>query len=150
MPPYGFSWIDEPRVAGLAYPHALEDLQWLRANGVQVLLSLTESPPPRQAINEAGLLSIHVPIPDMNPPSEQQLNQIIAAIRKANATEMGVAVHCAAGRGRTGTVLAAHLVSKGLSALEAIRRVRELRPGSIETPEQERAVVRFAQRPASA
>ena len=53
---------------------------------------------------------------------------------------MGVAVHCAAGKGRTGTVLAAYLVTQGMTAGEAIRKVRELRPGSVETYEQEQMI----------
>ena len=56
---------------------------------------------------------------------------------------MGVAVHCLAGRGRTGTVLAAYFVHRGLSAREAIQKVRDLRPGSIEVPEQEDAIRAF-------
>jgi atypical dual specificity phosphatase len=59
---------------------------------------------------------------------------------------MGVNVHCRAGKGRTGTVLAAYFVSKGMSAAEALQRVRELRPGSIETPEQEHAIADLARR----
>jgi atypical dual specificity phosphatase len=59
---------------------------------------------------------------------------------------MGVAVHCTAGKGRTGTVLAAYLVTTGLSAHAAIDRVRHLRPGSVETPDQEEAVEEFARR----
>ncbi|MEM2545970.1 MAG: hypothetical protein QXJ49_07265, partial [Nitrososphaerota archaeon] len=44
---------------------------------------------------------------------------------------------CAAGQGRTGTVLAAYLiVTEGLQPDEAIARVRSVRPGSVE-PEQE-------------
>ena len=56
---------------------------------------------------------------------------------------MGVAVHCLAGRGRTGTVLAAYFVHRGLPAREAIQKVRDLRPGSIEVPEQEDAIRAF-------
>ena len=59
---------------------------------------------------------------------------------------MAVAIHCAAGLGRTGTVLAAYFVAKGLSAREAVERVRQLRPGSVETVEQERAIERYAAR----
>ena len=60
------------------------------------------------------------------------------------SSDLGVAVHCAAGLGRTGTVLAAWFVTQGLSAQNAIARVRRLRPGSVETEEQERAVEEFA------
>jgi atypical dual specificity phosphatase len=41
------------------------------------------------------------------------------------------------GWGRTGTLLAAYLVSEGMSADEAIYQVRKKRPGSIETFGQE-------------
>jgi len=53
-------------------------------------------------------------------------------------------VSCYAGIGRTGTVLACYLVHRGEEPAEAIIRVRRLRPGSIETPEQETAVRQYA------
>ena len=86
----------------------------------------------------------HVPIEDMEAPSQDQLERCVTAIERAHARDMGVAVHCAAGLGRTGTVLAAWFVAQGLSASNAIARVRRLRPGSVETDEQERAVEEFA------
>jgi atypical dual specificity phosphatase len=57
-----------------------------------------------------------------------------------------VAVHCGAGLGRTGVILACWFVSKNLSVKNAIARVRRLRPGSIETESQEEAVAEFARR----
>ena len=56
------------------------------------------------------------------------------------AAGKAVGVHCTAGLGRSGTMAAAYLVAHGASSNEAIATVRELRPGSIETPEQEDAV----------
>jgi ADP-ribosyl-[dinitrogen reductase] hydrolase len=48
-----------------------------------------------------------------------------------------VAIHCAAGLGRTGTIAAKLLVALGQSPDDAIAAVRAARPGTIETPEQE-------------
>ena len=59
---------------------------------------------------------------------------------------MGVVVHCSAGLGRTGTVLACYFVQQGMSAKNAVARVRRMRPGSIETDEQADAVVEYAKR----
>lgn len=146
MPPPGFSWVDRPKLAALARPDSGEDLRWLRRNGIDVLVSLTEHPLPRQWVNDAGLLAVSVPVPDMASPSDRQLDHILATIRKAHESGMGVAVHCAAGLGRTGTVLAAYFVSTGMSAREALVKVRDLRPGSVETAEQERAIERLARR----
>lgn len=146
MPPTGFSWVERPRLAALARPESGDDLHWLRRNGIDVLVSLTESPLPRQWVNDAGVLAVSVPVPDMEPPSDRQFDHILTTIRKAHATNMGVAIHCAAGLGRTGTVLAAYFVTTGLSAREALVKVRDLRPGSVETAEQERAIERLAKR----
>ena len=144
--PAGFTWVDKPHLAGLGMPAAAEDLAWLRRNGIDVLVSLTEDPVPRGWVNDAGLMVVHVPVPDMEAPTDRQLDHLLDTIRRANASGMGVAVHCGAGMGRTGTVLAAYFVAKGMAAKDAVARVRELRPGSVETTDQERAVESFARR----
>jgi atypical dual specificity phosphatase len=148
MPPPGFTWVDQPHLAAMAMPESVDDLAWLRRHGIDVLVSLTQNPPPRQWVNDAGLLAVSVPVPDMEPPADRQLDHLLDTIRKANAAGMGVAVHCGAGLGRTGTVLAAYFVTRGMPPRDAVEKVRNLRPGSIETTEQERAIERFAERAA--
>src|SRR5262245_11696708 len=145
-PPQGFSWIERPKLAALAKPGSLEDLQWLRQQGIQLLLSLTEDAPRRDWSNEAGLLVYHEPLEDMEPPTQEQLDRAVSAMKKALDHGMPVAVHCGAGLGRTGVVLAAYLVATGMTAANAIARVRRLRPHSIETDEQAEAVEWFARR----
>jgi atypical dual specificity phosphatase len=142
--PAFFTWMEKPYLAALAKPRSEEDLRWLRANGIDVLVSLTEEPPPRRLINQAGLMLVHLPVLDFTAPSQEDLVAACDAIKKAKDSGLGAAVHCGAGLGRTGTILAAWYVYSGQPSSEAIKKVRALRPGSIETPDQEEAIHLFA------
>lgn len=145
MPP-NFSWVDAPHLAAHGYPDSAEDILWLREQGIEILISLTETPAPRKWVNDAGLMLVHVPVPDMTAPDDEQFQLIFATFERARTAGLGVAVHCAAGRGRTGVVLASYFIARGDTAREAIRKVRNLRPGSIETREQEEAIEDLARR----
>jgi atypical dual specificity phosphatase len=144
--PQGFSWIEKPLLAAMALPESKEDLQWLRRLGIEVLISLTEDSLRRDWVNDTGILVVHEAIVDMEAPTPEQLDRCVSAIARAQERNMGVAVHCGAGLGRTGVVIAAYLVYRGKSARDAIAEVRRLRPGSIETEDQAAAVAEFARR----
>jgi atypical dual specificity phosphatase len=144
--PHGFTWVEQPLLAAMGRPESVEELQWLRQQGIEILMSLTEDPPRRQWVNEAGLMLVHVPVVDMEAPTQDDLDKCVAVIERAHKRKMGVAVHCGAGLGRTGVILACYFASKDMGAKNAIARVRRLRPGSIETAEQEEAVSEFARR----
>jgi atypical dual specificity phosphatase len=144
--PSSFTWIDKPLLGAMAQPESAEELDWLRSQGIEVLLSLTEDALRRDWVNNTGMLLFHVPVVDMEAPTLEQVDRALSAIVRANERQMGVAVHCTAGLGRTGVILACYFVTKGLSPSNAIARVRRLRPGSIETDEQADAVVDFSRR----
>ncbi len=135
-----FSWLVRDRVAGMARPRAANS-PWLREQGVRAVLSLTERAP--DGLEEFETL--HLPILDMTAPSLDELTRGVAFLMAVVARGEAVVVHCTAGMGRTGTLLAAYLVAGGLSPDTAIEHVRTLRPGSIETPDQEQAILDFAQ-----
>jgi atypical dual specificity phosphatase len=139
-----FGWVLPGRLAGMAYPR---DGAWeeLLALGVRAVLSLTEHAP-EPAADTAGLSGRHEPVADFAAPSAGALERAVAFVRGHLDAGRAVVVHCHAGIGRTGTVLAATLVSLGRSADLAIDEVRRARPGSLETASQEDAVRAYGRR----
>jgi atypical dual specificity phosphatase len=144
-PPSGFSWVVPGILAAMAYPRDLRrDLEFLKEARIGVIVSLTETPLQEVLIAEFGFEYHHMPIPDFTAPSYDQLGAFVRIVRRAKAAGKATAIHCLAGRGRTGTLAAAYLVSEGRGSADALAEIRRLRPGSVETPEQEEAVHAFA------
>jgi len=133
-------WLEERRVLGCAYPRREAALAGLARQGVSLLINLHERPHDRARLARHGLTELHLPVADFTPPSQAQLAHGVAAIVAATAAGERVAVHCGAGKGRTGTLLACYLVYQGLDADAAIARVRAVRPGSVETRAQAASV----------
>jgi atypical dual specificity phosphatase len=136
--PKNFSWLEESKLAGCARPESEAELKELKSEGIKVIISLTGTPLYPEPLNRLGFDYLHSHI--SGAPSPIQLHEIIQFIREQNAQSKPVLVHCAEGKGRTGTVLAAYLVYKGLSTDDAIKKVRETRPGSIQNLEQENVI----------
>ena len=123
------------------------DLQCIQAWGASAVLSLIEShefarlgvPDFAQAIARTPLQWIQVPITDMATPGAATLaawrTQGPSLLQALNEGQR-VLVHCAAGLGRTGMLVAKLLVLHGVRADEAIDQVRKARPGTIETEAQ--------------
>jgi atypical dual specificity phosphatase len=144
----GFSWIENGHLAAMARPGRQRDLEvdlaWLQSAGIVVLVSLTEEPIPESALEKFGMTGLHLPVEDFTPPTLAQIDRFLNEVELAESEDFALGIHCTAGKGRTGTMLAAYLVTQGFSAEEAIAEIRKLRPGSVETPEQEQRVAEFA------
>ena len=144
LKPHRGTWIVEEKLFACPYPKREADLAALAAHGILLIVNLHERAHDPALLARYGLTEVHLPVADFTPPSPPVIERGITAIAGAIEDGRAVAVHCAAGLGRTGTLLACFLVSEGLDADEAIRTVRSLRPGSIETEAQAAAVAAYA------
>ena len=96
-------------------------------------------------VQARGLAWLHLPIRNLSVPGTAWETTWATAGRllRGELAEGGrFAMHCYAGLGRTGTVAARLLIEHGCVPAEAIARVRGIRPGSIETREQEGYVLK--------
>jgi ADP-ribosyl-[dinitrogen reductase] hydrolase len=91
-----------------------------------------------------NMLWFHLPIVDASIPDQRFEQEWEIAGEEVRALLRGgrdVLVHCRGGLGRAGMIAARLLVELGMDPAEAIARVRAVRPGAIETREQERFVL---------
>ena len=139
-----FGWVLEDELAGSQGPASLQDLFFLHDQGVRAVIRMEERTIAADTGSMVDLVDMFEPVPDFTPPELEQIQRMIEFIDQQTGERKPVVVSCYAGIGRTGTVLACYLVHRGEEPAEAINRLRQLRPGSIQTPEQEAAVHQYA------
>ncbi len=137
-----FSWWIDGKIAASARPRTADAFALLRASGIRALLSVTVDPLPGTILRQFGLRAQHYSVDDA--PSLDQINQALTTVDRWLSADIPLLIHCDAGKGRTGTVLACYLVAHGFDSQAAIDRVRARRPGSIELTEQEDIIAEYA------
>jgi atypical dual specificity phosphatase len=120
------------------------DLSRLRRMGITLLVSVVSTPLDRVDVRRARLDYLHLPVMYLRAPTSEQIQTFITAADAHLAAGGKVAVHCVGGIGRTGTVIGCYLVEQGMTARQAIDALRQARPGSVESVEQEMAVYQWA------
>ena len=138
-----FSYLIPGVLAGSSMPRERQDLERLVDEGVEVLVTAMEESLNGDLVKDVGLEYHYYPVPPYGTPTLQQITDFVDLVNTNRAKNRPVAIHCFMGWGRTGTLLAAYLISEGTSAIEAINEVREKRPNSIETRGQEQVLFKY-------
>lgn len=146
--PRHFYWGVNGVLGGLPRPGIFQDvgddLDALQRVKVTTLVTLEEwESVPRQEVEKRGMELVHFPINDMKAPDVDEAQRFCAET-EARLRERGVvALHCRAGNGRTGTMLAAMLIHRNVSACEALERIRSVNPKAVESDVQVRFLEAF-------
>ncbi|QLH08121.1 dual specificity protein phosphatase 23 [Candidatus Nitrosotenuis sp. DW1] len=137
--PTNFSWLIENKLAGCGMPTSFEEMNWIRNQGVKSIVTMTEESLPNSWLDEIEYL--HVPTEDLTAPDLEKIDNAVDYIDERIKNKEPVMVHCAAGIGRTGTILASYLIKyQKMTAKDAIEKLRNERPGSVQSDVQEMAV----------
>jgi protein-tyrosine phosphatase/membrane-associated phospholipid phosphatase len=122
-----------------------EALELRQRLGLAAVLDLTaeasEQREVLQAARQGRMAYLNVPILDLTTPTQRQLAEAVAFVRRHAATT-GVYVHCLWGYSRCATVAAAYLLEIGAAATveQALDIIRAARPGIIVGAEAREAV----------
>ena len=139
--PTNFSWVIDGMLAGCGLPVTDDEFDWVVAQGIKSVVTVREVALPSDWFNGGDIDYLHLAVEDFGAPNLEELVQAVDFIDQKISSGRPVMVHCAAGKGRTGAVLAAYLIKKqNLTADQAIDKVRDMRPGSVQSISQETAV----------
>ncbi len=140
--PDNFSWLIAEKLAGSAIPTSFDEIKWVLDEGVKSIVTIREEPLDEDWIKDVNYLHIHSN--DMGVPEFDDLTRVVDFVHERITNNEPVMVHCLAGLGRTGTILACYLIKyQKLSADDSIQKVRKSRPGSVQSFPQEEIIFQF-------
>ncbi|MDQ4049998.1 MAG: dual specificity protein phosphatase 23 [Thermoproteota archaeon] len=139
--PTNFSWVMEGKLAGSGLPVSEEEFRWLFEKGIKTIVTIREVPLPSKWFDGKDIDYLHLKVEDYGAPSVEVMDETVDYIDNKISSGKPVLIHCAAGKGRTGALLAAYLIKKeNLTAKQAIEKIRLMRPGSVQSLTQETAL----------
>ncbi|KAL5346531.1 hypothetical protein ACLOAV_008802 [Pseudogymnoascus australis] len=149
--PRFFRWLVPFKIAVMSTPRNGRDIQALSSDsiGIKTVLTLTEEEPLDASWFNARVKNVFLPILNYYPPSIEQMD--IAMRILTDEESLPVLIHCGGGKGRAGSIAACYMAACGfdkpnlqstdwqpaMSAQDSISMLRAIRPGSIETEQQE-------------
>ncbi len=168
--PRNFSFLWNGEVALSSTPTSRKQIEaWEEHFRTSLVITLMEEQPLPESWFQETCSNLFVPVPNYQPPSIDQMNQMVEAIEDAIHGGGSVVVHCGGGKGRAGTVGACLLLKYGrlgirasvcggatkapqsfedisthFNSAAAMAFLRSMRPGSIETKAQESFVRQYS------
>lgn len=138
-----FSWIVRKKIAGSSIPQTDSHFDFLEFKGIKVIINLTGIPTSDKIKDRFELH--HLEIPDFGTPDFELIDKFWEIYKKAEEESKPVVVHCFAGCGRTGLVLACWALLSNMESNSdgAISSIRAMRPCSIEIREQEMFITEY-------
>lgn len=143
------SWVDEDLAVGGAYPR--RHITRLRRMGIGAVVDCREeASDDANALALQGIEFLRLPTPDAHELSQENLERGATWVRQQLEKGKKVFIHCHHGVGRAPLLASCVLVTEGLSAQDALHRVKSRRWQASPNGEQLEALVTFAQRRALA
>lgn len=126
-PAYSLTWVTDQLAVGAA-PMSQPQLDSLHEQGVSAIMNLCGEFCDLHDIEcGAGFDVYYMPLEDEEAPELTELEKGLGWLDEALYLGKKVLIHCRHGIGRTGTVLNAYLLRRGLGHKEAWRRLKKLR-----------------------
>lgn len=144
--PWDCDWIVDNQICAMRLPDEA-DIAQLADLGITLVVSVaSESYADAVGVwcRRYGPRWVRYYVRDMTPPELSDIRDFVTQVTAELDAGGKVAVHCLGGIGRTGTLIAAYLVSTGKGHEAAMREVRRRRPGSIQTTAQELVIAAYA------
>lgn len=127
MAGYSLTWVTDHLAVGHA-PMSHAHLDHLRSEGVDAIMNLCgEFCDLHEIEAESGFEVYYLPLADEEAPEMAELEKALAWLDEAIYLGKRVLIHCRHGIGRTGTILNAYLLRRGLGHRLAGQRLKKLR-----------------------
>lgn len=132
-----FSWVVDKFLAASEYPDDEKKLKFLNNQGIISIVTLSEKKIDDNLLSKYKFRNLYLPIKDFDIPKLSDVLKFLRWMRLMEKWKVPTLVHCDAGIGRTGTMLAIYFISKGKSAKESLELIKEKRGYKVESLKQE-------------